>query len=344
MSPKNLNVSNKTHKNLLNKLRDKRIFQIYRKFENIFKLNQDFIVGVSGGPDSLALCFLSKIYSIKKSFKAYYYIVDHRLRKNSSTEAQSVKKLLKKHNIKSDILRWNGKKPISNIQSLARNKRYSLLINQAKKMNIKTILTGHHIDDLYENFFIRISRGSGLNGLISFSEKTLGDKVNIVRPLISFEKKHLNYVTTNVFKSYIEDPSNEDNKFKRVRIRKLINHLQNDGLDKNKLLLTIKNLKDSNETIKFYVAKNLKDNSCIYKDKSKIILNKEFFNQPHEVTFRSLTEIIKFVGNKYYSVRGKKVDTIIDKLKGEAKISLKLTLGNCIIRKVNQSILVLKEH
>ena len=61
MSPKNLNVSNKTHKYLINKLRDQRIFQIYRKFENIFKPNQDFIVGVSGGPDSLALCFLSKI-------------------------------------------------------------------------------------------------------------------------------------------------------------------------------------------------------------------------------------------------------------------------------------------
>ena len=52
--------------------------------------------------------------------------------------------------------------------SLARNKRYSLLINQAKKMNIKTILTGHHIEDLYENFFIRISRGSGLKGLNFF--------------------------------------------------------------------------------------------------------------------------------------------------------------------------------
>ena len=231
MSPKNLNVSNKTHKNLLNKLRDKRIFQIYRKFENILKLNQDFIVGVSGGPDSLALCFLSKIYSIKKSCNAYYYIVDHRLRKNSSNEAQSVKKLLKKYNIKSDILKWYGKKPISNIQSLARNKRYSLLINQAKKLNIKNILTGHHIDDLYENFFIRISRGSGLNGLVSFSEKTQTGNIDIVRPLINFEKKHLNYVTTKIFKSYIQDPSNEDNKYKRVRIRKLIKNLQNDGLD-----------------------------------------------------------------------------------------------------------------
>ena len=77
MSPKNLNVSNKTHKNLLNKLRDKRIFQIYRKFENILKLNQDFIVGVSGGLDSLALCFLCKVYSIKKSCKAYYLSLIH---------------------------------------------------------------------------------------------------------------------------------------------------------------------------------------------------------------------------------------------------------------------------
>ena len=344
MSPKNLNASNKTHKNLLENLRNKKIFQIYRKFENILKLNKDFIVGVSGGSDSLALCFLTKIYSIKKTLNVYYIIVDHRLRKNSSTEAQSVKNLLKKYNIKSDILTWYGKKPNSNIQSLARNKRYSLLINRAKKLNVKTILTGHHLDDLYENFFIRISRGSGLNGLVSFSEKTQRNNIDILRPLINFEKEYLNYVTTEVFKSYIIDPSNEDDTFKRVRIRKLIKNLQNDGLDIKKFLLTIKNLKDSNDTIKFYVAKNLKDNSYIYKDKNKIILNEEFFNQPHEVTFRSLTEIINFVGKKYYSVRGKKVDKIINKLKSEIRASFKVTLGNCIIYKVNHSIIVVKEH
>ncbi len=344
MSPKNLNVPNKTHKNLLNYLTDKGIFQIYRKFETIFSLDQDFIVGVSGGPDSLALCFLTKIYSIKKSLNVYYFIVDHRLRTNSSSEAQSVKNLLKKYKIKSDILKWYGKKPLGNIQSLARNKRYSLLISQAKKLNIKNILTGHQIDDLYENFFIRFSRGSGLKGLVSFNEKTEKNEVNILRPLIGFDKKHLKYVTTKVFKSYIEDPSNEDNKFKRVRIRKLITNLQNDGLDKNKFLLTIKNLRDSNETIKFYVAKNLRDNSYIYKNKNKIILNSEFFNHPHEVIFRSLTEIVKFIGNKYYYARGKKVDSIINKLKRETRISLKLTLGNCIIHKVNQTIIVVKEH
>ena len=69
MSPKNLNAQNKTHKFLLSKLKEKEIFKIYKKFEKDLTLNEDFIVAVSGGPDSLALCFLSKIYSIKKHLK-----------------------------------------------------------------------------------------------------------------------------------------------------------------------------------------------------------------------------------------------------------------------------------
>ena len=69
MSPKNLNVSNKTHKFLLKKLKDKQTFQIYKKFEKDLDLNENFIVAVSGGSDSLALCFLSKVYSFKKHLK-----------------------------------------------------------------------------------------------------------------------------------------------------------------------------------------------------------------------------------------------------------------------------------
>ena len=95
MSLKNLNVLNKTHKLLLANLKDKRTFQIYKKFETHLNINKNFIVAVSGGPDSLALAFLAKIYSIKKSVKVKYLIVDHKLRKNSTSEAKSVKKKLK---------------------------------------------------------------------------------------------------------------------------------------------------------------------------------------------------------------------------------------------------------
>ena len=64
MSLKNLNASNKTHKHLFDKLKDKRIYKIYNKFEKNLNLNNNFTVAVSGGADSLALAFFSKIYSV----------------------------------------------------------------------------------------------------------------------------------------------------------------------------------------------------------------------------------------------------------------------------------------
>ena len=104
MSPKNLNVSSKTHKLLLNKLKNKKSNQIYKRFENSLNLNEDFIVAVSGGPDSLALSFLAKIYSIKKSINLKFFIIDHKLRKESTDEAIKVKKILKKFSINLEIL------------------------------------------------------------------------------------------------------------------------------------------------------------------------------------------------------------------------------------------------
>jgi tRNA(Ile)-lysidine synthase len=107
MSPKNLNVSKKTHKFLIDRLKDKRIHQIYKKFERDLFINKNFIVAVSGGPDSLALSFLAKIYSIKKSLDTKYFIVDHKLRKTSTLETRYVKKHLKKFSINLNILTWN---------------------------------------------------------------------------------------------------------------------------------------------------------------------------------------------------------------------------------------------
>ena len=99
MSPKNLSAPNKTHRLLFNKLKDKQTFQIYKKFEKFLDINENFIVAVSGGPDSLALSFLAKIYSIKKFLNVKYFIVDHKLRKNSTLEAKYAQKQLKNFSI-----------------------------------------------------------------------------------------------------------------------------------------------------------------------------------------------------------------------------------------------------
>ena len=191
MNLKNLNVQNKKHKKIISQLNQNKISKIYNEFSTSLKVKEDLAVAVSGGPDSLALAYLTKCYSLQNKIKVKYYIVDHMLRKESSSEADKVKKVLKKINIQCTILNWNGKKPSKNIQAKARDKRYSLLANECKKNNIKYLLLGHHLNDLFENFLIRIVRGSGLKGLISFSGKTRyrDQDLNIIRPLLNLKKK-----------------------------------------------------------------------------------------------------------------------------------------------------------
>jgi tRNA(Ile)-lysidine synthase len=89
-----------------------------------------------------------------------------------------VQKKLKNFYIKLNILTWKGIKPKKNIQSIARDKRYKLLTDAAKKFRIQNILLGHHLDDLFENFFIRILRGSGLQGLVSLDRETQNNNIN----------------------------------------------------------------------------------------------------------------------------------------------------------------------
>jgi tRNA(Ile)-lysidine synthase len=344
MNLKNLSAQNKTHKKILSHLNNKKISKIFKEFLNPLNVKEKLAVAVSGGPDSLALAFLVKCHSLKNQIKVKYFIVDHKLRKESSLEAKTVKAILKKINIDCKILPWNGKKTSKNIQATARNKRYSLLADECKKNNIKYLLLGHHLNDLFENFLIRLVRGSGLNGLISFNKETKykDQNLDIVRPLLDVEKKDLIYITQKVFNFFIKDPSNRNVQFKRTRIRSLLYTLEKEGLDKKKLILTINNLKDSDKSIKFYLDRNLKKNTIFSKKENTYILNQNFFDQSHEVIFRSLTKIIQKLGKKYYPVRGKSLNVLINGI--NAKSFSRVTLGGCFINRVHETILISKEN
>ena len=340
MNLKNLSAK-KIPKSLKDKLNNKKIIKLYRLFEKSFNINNDFLVAVSGGSDSLALAFLTKIYSIKHNLNCKYFIVDHKLRKDSTKEAKEVKKILHSLSIKSEILTWMGKKPLKNIQSISRKKRYDLLFSRCKKYKINNLILGHHIDDKIENFFIRMVRGSGLKGLLSLGEKTQINEINLIRPLLEFKKKDLRHISSHVFNFFVEDPSNENTKFTRIRIRNLLTELQHSGLDKNKIFLTIKNLNRSYEAITHYVENNKKKNSFFDTKKERLILKDDFFNHPYEIVFRSLSDSIGLIGKMYNPVRGKKLDNLIKKYK-ENKLN-KETLGGCVIKMVNRTLIITKE-
>ena len=345
MKRKSSNVKKINPKEILSYLSDVKIEKIYRIFkENIrdIKKKNCYSAAISGGPDSLALAYLIKCYNLETSQKVRYIHVDHDLRVNSAIEAKKTKFLLHKIGINLKILKWKGRKPTSNIQSIARKNRYQIIFNFIKKEKINTLFLGHNLDDLIENFFIRLTRGAGLDGFVSFNAKISENSKNkvIVRPLINVDKSQLLYLTKKIFRSCVNDSSNKNFKFKRVRIRNLIKQFKDEGLDYMKLKKTIFNLSDANSSIKFYVNKNI-HNNVTFLSKHKLLLSKFFFDQPPEVVFRSTKAVLKNVSKNYYPPRGKKIINLIQSYKIDN--FRKSTLGGCIIEKFSDSVLIYRE-
>ena len=348
MKKKNSAVQLKKVK-LYNKyLKDPKIKKIYLVFKKkLFKRisNKSFCIGVSGGPDSLALAFLCKVFAKEHNSNFVALIVDHKLRKESGTEAKKIKNVLKRHNIKSRILTWKGNIPISNIQLNARKIRYSLLIDKCKQLSVKNLVLAHQEGDLIENFFIRLFRGSGLKGLSSLSEKGYNlrtkENFNLIRPLIHTNKSELIYISKKIFNFYLIDPSNFKENFLRTRIRNYLNNFKSEGLDLKKVKLTLSNLQIANEAIDFYKEKSLRTYTRYLGNNSYMVRYSLFNFESKEVIFRTISDVIIKVSKNYYPPRGKSLRNLIVRV--QAKNFKKTTLGGCIIEKIHHILIFRKE-
>jgi tRNA(Ile)-lysidine synthase len=316
----NLNNGFKNFKDLSN------IFQSFKKKLN--RLNKkSYTVAVSGGPDSLALVALTKAYSLKKKIKFRYVLIDHNIRKNSAQEAKLVKKLLKENKINLEII-LNKKKITKNIQGLARNTRYEILSSYCKRNKINTLLTAHNLEDQVETFFIRLSRGSGLKGLSAMKPMSkISNKINLYRPLLDIKKKFLIKITKNIFKKYFKDPSNNDYKYLRTKVRNLKKPLEKSGIEYEQIIKSINNLASSKTTLDGYFRNVFED--LIKSNKKQAVINLiKFKRLNNEVKIAVINESIKKIKNNYYNPRSKKVDYLINNI--EKKGFKKATLGGCI--------------
>ena len=297
-------------------------------------------MAVSGGPDSLALSAMCKVLQSNDKKKIFHYVhVNHGIRKNSPLEAKKVKKILNKQNITLKIVN-NKKKIVNNVQHNARKERYSLLDKECKKKKIKFILTGHHKDDQIETFLIRLSRGSGVQGLSSMGIiSSLNSKIKIFRPFLSESKKNLIFTSKKVFGTYLKDPSNNNKKFLRSSIRKLLPILTKHGISSEQILKSINNLKSSSKTLNIYFEEVFKR---IVKQKGKKFYIKKYdlFVLNEELQIRTLGYIIKSLNQKDYPPRSKKILTAL-KFLNSPKES-KHQLGGCLLTNRNNNIYVQK--
>ncbi len=349
MKRKSLSVTKKTLNFYLTKLKDPQVRKLYSLFSNNLAsmdlTNKKIMVGVSGGADSLAVLFFSQCYALKHHTKLYPVIIDHKLRKESTIEAKNLKYKLKQNfKINCKILSKKIVKINKNIQSYARDLRYDLFFEECNKQKIEYLILGHHKDDLIENFFIRFLRGSGLKGLVSFDKNVINyNGIKVIRPFLSTSKKDLLKINNKTFGFFIDDPTNNDDKFLRSRIRKLLINLDKEGLKFNKFYSTLKNLSKSNQVIEFFVEKNVVENSKYFEIDKKIILNHSFFKNPEEIILRSFTRVIQKLSKKKNYPRGKKVLGLIDSLMFSKK-NVKLTLSGCIIEKISNSVIIYQEN
>ena len=342
MKRKDLNVKKKAKVPLIKNTNIKKLYNNFRK-KMIYNIGKEsFALGVSGGADSLCLSYLSKIYKSEFNNKIYTLIVDHKMRRESSKEAFKVKNMLRQKGIKSTILTWRGDKPKKNIQLKAREIRYTLISNYCSKHNINYLVTAHHQDDQVENFFIRLFRGSGLTGLSSMvPNSNYSENLKIIRPFLNVEKQELQDVTKYYFKNYIKDPSNENDKFLRTRIRKYKKNLQQEGLNTKKIIKTVNNLLIAKNALDFYKKKALQNN-VNFLSKSNCIINPRLFtDEANEVIFKSMSDVLSLVSGSYYPPRSRKILNLIGRLK--LKKFKKCTLGGCLIEKKSGFISITRE-
>ena len=336
MSKKNSSVILKTRFKDYKELYD--IYSLFKKRINASR-KKSFLIAISGGPDSLALAALTKAYSHENKCKFFYVLIDHNLRKNSSKEAQSVKKLLKKFKINLHILK-NKKSIRRNIQGQAREIRYNLLTNFCRDKKIKIMLTAHNLEDQVETFFIRLSRGSGLQGLSSMKQSNkISNNVTLLRPLLSFKKEKLIKISKLIFGKFYKDPSNNDTKYLRTRIRNLKQIIEKSGVSYDQIFKSINNLSSSRDTLDLYFKKIYSETVNLNKKKLSVNL-KKFNSLNQELKIRIFSQAIKDLTKAYYSPRAKKIINLINQLKTSK--DKKLTLGGCLILKEKNHVFLTK--
>lgn len=180
--------------------------------------DQKLGLAVSGGPDSLALLLLAFRACPDRIAAA---TVDHGLRPAGRAEAEFVGSLCRERGIAHRILR--PVVPIrGSIQSAARRARYGLLHDWMKEEHIPWLATAHHADDQLETMIMRILRGSGIDGLSGIREK----RGNIVRPLLQFQKAELESYVARQGIEAVDDPSNRNQGYDRVRVRNALQDLE----------------------------------------------------------------------------------------------------------------------
>lgn len=325
----------------------------YKQLNNLITLDKfkpKLAVAVSGGADSMSLLYLTHKWALKQDIEIVALTVNHNLRPESLNEAMLIHSWLKQDNIKHHILTWSRDQDVlNNIQAKAREARYKLLSDWCLEHNFTNLLIGHHLNDQIETFFQRLFRGSGIDGLSCMDFVSNYNKINLYRPLLNIKKKELEDYLKFLGKDWVQDPSNQNIKFSRTIIRKILNSdilnkvTPNKNIFEKRIMQTIKHMQSARDFINLELSKHIKDIVKVEESGYAIIALNKLQNLHQEISKRILIKVLSIVGGKIYKPRLEGLVRITD-LIFDNKINQKtMTLNGCQIIIDNDNLLILRE-
>lgn len=304
----------------LDKLPPKAVERFAAELARLASAGQKIGLGVSGGADSLALLLLA---AAARPGQIEAATVDHGLREGSADEAATVAKLCGALGIPHQVLTiaWD-KKPETRIQEQARVRRYGALAEWARERNLKALATAHHADDQAETMIMRLRRGAGLTGLAGMRQavRVPGSEEALLRPLLGWRRATLEKICELAGLSPVKDPSNEDEKFERVRIRKALGDASS-WLGSRAISASASHLADADVALNWAANREWFKVAEVGDDKITLAV-KEL---PRELRRRLLSRAVNMLASEGRNVpiRGRQSDRLMYALNQGKKVTLK---------------------
>lgn len=300
-----------------------------------FEASARLAVAVSGGADSMTLMLLAGHWAAARGGEAVGLTVDHGLRPEAATEARQVKAWLAARGILHKTLRWTGPKPSANLQAEARVARYRLLEEWCRKKGVLHLLLAHQREDQAETFLLRLGRGSGVDGLAAIAPVGEADSVRLLRPLLAIPRARLIATLKAAHQDWIEDPSNWDPRYSRVRLRALLPALTREGLDVERLALTAARLGRARQALEKETERLLARAVALDEAGYAIVERLPLLGAPVEVGLRALAGILRCVGGSNYTPRLERLERLYREIV-EAGLPAARTLSGCRILRLER--------
>lgn len=292
-----------------------------------FETAPHIAVAVSGGADSLALTLLAAAWARARGGRMTALTVDHGLRPEAAGEARQVGAWLAAQGIGHHVLVWRGGKPGGDLQAAARAARYRLLADWCSDAGVLHLLLAHHQEDQAETVLLRLARGSGVDGLAAMAPVVELPAVRLLRPLLAVPRDRLAATLRQAGQPWIEDPSNANPAFARVRLRGLLPALAAEGLNAGRLAATARRMARARAALEGQVAAAAAAHVTLHPtgwaefDRAALAL-------PEETALRLLARLLMVVAGRPYPPRLERLERLRRDLEVPAP---RRSLAGCLV-------------